>query len=545
MKKHLTPFRVVAGLLVLLVFTFGGVVAAGWLLPPPAIVVSEETTYITEPLRPDGLVDYREAYRRMYFADLTPENNAIFDYAQVVNPRRAWTEKDRRAFMDALDLTEVEAETFITLEDFAENHPDLVEATLRAQGLPLVVTDGLYDEKENTQRRNDELLYTWEPLLEKIPWRREEYPLVAAWLDAQAGLLQHIERGSRKPGFVVPATDRKKLPFDFLDLGIAETAFSRTPVERLCSRAMLHAGSGDEEAAWNDLVTAYRLAHHFGRQRIALKWLIGQSMRDRTMEGIASFAHHAPPSAEQLTRVRKQFDALPDFPGDDGVFDGGERLTLLDLLQMRPNDDISLLLDEEVSTRSVDWNVVMVRINLEIDRLANTQQRLDFQQRAAELRRGFKRLQEQRGSFESWHGKAALLLSRDARSEKVAYQLMDGISGVSESHLRAETRSDLIHQFTHLAIILAQYQAVHGEYPETLDALVPEFLTKLPEDPFAADGRIGYQRCDDGGYHLYSPGFNGVDDGGSSPDYHVDYSEIDDDIVLRVPVQEPPEEEFE
>lgn len=44
--------------------------------PSPRIVVSKQTTFVTEPLRPDGLPDYEEYVRRQLSEDVTPENNA-------------------------------------------------------------------------------------------------------------------------------------------------------------------------------------------------------------------------------------------------------------------------------------------------------------------------------------------------------------------------------------------------------------------------------------------------------------------------------------
>ena len=44
--------------------------------PNPPIIVSEETTYITEPLRPDGLPDYEQYLLDLCRESVTPENNA-------------------------------------------------------------------------------------------------------------------------------------------------------------------------------------------------------------------------------------------------------------------------------------------------------------------------------------------------------------------------------------------------------------------------------------------------------------------------------------
>jgi hypothetical protein len=56
------------------------------------------------------------------------------------------------------------------------------------------------------------------------------------------------------------------------------------------------------------------------------------------------------------------------------------------------------------------------------------------------------------------------------------------------------------------------YKKQTGHYPETIDALVPEFLNKVPVDPFT--GRPLVYTLQDGGVIIYSVGSNEKDDGG-------------------------------
>ena len=64
-----------------------------------------------------------------------------------------------------------------------------------------------------------------------------------------------------------------------------------------------------------------------------------------------------------------------------------------------------------------------------------------------------------------------------------------------------------------LAIALERYHLAHGEYPETLNALAPQFIKKLPHD--IVNGQpLHYRRTSDGQFVLYSVGWNETDDGG-------------------------------
>ena len=64
-----------------------------------------------------------------------------------------------------------------------------------------------------------------------------------------------------------------------------------------------------------------------------------------------------------------------------------------------------------------------------------------------------------------------------------------------------------------IACALERYRLAHGEYPETLDTLVPQFIEKLPHDLIGGQP-LHYRRTDDGKFLLYSIGWNETDDGG-------------------------------
>jgi hypothetical protein len=63
------------------------------------------------------------------------------------------------------------------------------------------------------------------------------------------------------------------------------------------------------------------------------------------------------------------------------------------------------------------------------------------------------------------------------------------------------------------AIALERYRLARGEYPESLDALAPQFIAKLPHDVIGG-GPLKYRRTSDGQFVLYSVGWNEKDDGG-------------------------------
>jgi hypothetical protein len=60
---------------------------------------------------------------------------------------------------------------------------------------------------------------------------------------------------------------------------------------------------------------------------------------------------------------------------------------------------------------------------------------------------------------------------------------------------------------------LERFRFAHGDYPESLAALVPQFIEKLPHDIIGGEP-LHYRRTEDGKFLLYSIGWNETDDGG-------------------------------
>jgi hypothetical protein len=64
-----------------------------------------------------------------------------------------------------------------------------------------------------------------------------------------------------------------------------------------------------------------------------------------------------------------------------------------------------------------------------------------------------------------------------------------------------------------VTLALRAYHVQHGAYPATLNALVPQYLAHVPDDPFALSGPLHY-KITSNTYVLYSVGPDGKDDGG-------------------------------
>jgi hypothetical protein len=97
--------------------------------------------------------------------------------------------------------------------------------------------------------------------------------------------------------------------------------------------------------------------------------------------------------------------------------------------------------------------------------------------------------------------------------------LLPALGSCVKKFAYAQSSTDL----ARTAIALERYRLAHGEFPESLDVLAPQFIEKVPHDiiggqPSQGSGSasqpLHYRRTADGQFVLYSVGWNEKDDGG-------------------------------
>jgi hypothetical protein len=87
--------------------------------------------------------------------------------------------------------------------------------------------------------------------------------------------------------------------------------------------------------------------------------------------------------------------------------------------------------------------------------------------------------------------------------------LLPAIGSCVKKFAHAQASVDL----ARVAIALERYRLAHGELPESLDALAPQFMEKMPHDIINGQP-LHYRHAANGQFVLYSVGWNETDDGG-------------------------------
>ncbi len=78
-------------------------------------------------------------------------------------------------------------------------------------------------------------------------------------------------------------------------------------------------------------------------------------------------------------------------------------------------------------------------------------------------------------------------------------------------------QQQLMHEGFMAMLAIETYRAEHGQLPRTLEQLTPNYLPKVPDDPFNPGHPMQY-KLERGGYVLYVAGADGDLDGGDEPD---------------------------
>jgi hypothetical protein len=93
--------------------------------------------------------------------------------------------------------------------------------------------------------------------------------------------------------------------------------------------------------------------------------------------------------------------------------------------------------------------------------------------------------------------------------DALSKMLLPSLATSAKRFAYGQTAADL----ARIACALERYRLANGQFPESLEALAPKFVEKLPHDLITGQP-LKYRRTDDGKFVLYSVGWNEKDDGG-------------------------------
>jgi len=480
----------------------------------PKITISKETTYITEPLRPDGYPDYVAALNQRMSLGVTPEYNAAVLLQKAFGPTEI-PEELRADFFKQLRL-----DPLPDSGDYFVSRSEMIKRWRASHPAPLS------DDGDDLDERFDRAT--------QAPWKASDCPIVAEWLKINARPLKLIIAASARPRQFFPLILRP--PDPLIACRLPHDTQIRDAAVALAARAMQSAGARKTSDAWEDLMACHRLARLTSSGPFLIDSLVGYAVEGIATAGDAALLHFTKPSRDELVRMRGELRKLSHFPELVPTFDISERFILLDAIQLVSREglgSLTQLTDGSPKSSSstaltligqgIDWDVPLRMGNERFDRLAGAARTEDRSERQkaleafdADLRKLGAQVKDP-GSF------VRDFLTKGSPSELLSPRL--GAVFVAlfmpalDAALKAYDSTELRGQMDQTAYALAIYRADHGSYPRTLNDLVPKYLDRIPEDTFVRDkiAPIRYRREGDA-YVMWTVFLNGVDDNGRGSD---------------------------
>lgn len=514
----------------------------------PKFTVSKETTLLTEPLRPDGRVDYLKVMNDRLSRGVTPENNAAVELVQAVGPGFL-PEATRKEVLARLDL------------------PDL---PVSGDYLTDICTFHKMDVPQNDAEGNDIADWWHHPFFARVefteshPWSKDEYPESAAWIDANERNFHVLMAGSRKDRLFAPLMDeqgnfwRAALSFHMIE--------NRNVLRLFRARAMNELHSGRLEEAWQIILASYRWAWLTSQGPLELEYIAAVGMEGIAADVLRRLISSQRLTARQATGFIADLDRLPSWPSVKEFVFYGERYYYLDHFQdlatdgcqmppetitlpggeQQPNPSLAhgTALKRLVDDPRLDWN--------EAFRYRNEREKpfLDAWNCPNVLER-FERLGRAEKEIPRHFNNLETILKDDFPSMATPTELAQRLVELTDSwgfHLlmaRMECERAVRFELCRLALALAGYRSDRGKYPSILTELCAKYLAAVPGDPFSGGEPIYKPEKD--GYLLYSVGPNGIDDGGrnfmrddKTPEEFERATEEEkaaDDIAIRMPTK--------
>ncbi len=490
--------------------------------PRLAVTLSKATTRIIEPLRPDGYPDYAAALDRIASYGITPENNAVVLLLRTTG-LAAPNANARAELLKGLAMGPLpeRGAYFVDFYDYVKRRaPDALEDRQVGDRVLRPPADEQFD------------------LALQRPWSNPQCALVADWLLDQEKFLPAFVEVSKRARFYVPQlrVDNPDSAFDVLRTYLAPIQSTRAAARTLKVRAMHRLAQADPNGAWDDLQACHRCSRLVAQGPSFSEGLTAVSIEGIACDGEWRLAHESRLTRDEARRFRTDLGKLTPLPRVTRLMEVTERFVFLERACSLASGSASAddlgeggnaereplrkALGQAARAGLVDWDEVLRAGNAWFDRMVEACQRRQAVERQTAVAVCERDLRDRPANIRDVITEA-LKSPRDRASrlrvsQEMAAAIVSEVAPGLKNVLRCDETAAIRLKLTEVSLALSAYRTEHGQYPDELRALAPDYLERLPEDPYDGGG-FRYRRRD-GGYVLYSVGPNGRDDGGPPRD---------------------------
>ena len=287
----------------------------------------------------------------------------------------------------------------------------------------------------------------------------------------------------------------------------------------LIVRAQLRHVSGDQRGAVSDFQAVVRMAERIESDRLVISEVTQQSFCNRCREAAARMVTAEPLSSDTAAALQACFERFGKLVDLSGPLRVEPAMCYVSTEEMRGRPELVREWFRDDSLLSPRFVTYPFR---PLYRFSQARY-LRYQRELIELSK--KPYHEVKGRLEE--------MQDQIWSERKGFSLPRVLTMVWVLD-RTQPQGRANAETVRLGLALEIYRARFGSYPNSLNALVPDILVKLPLDPFTGNSFL--YRISEAELAVYSVGENGIDDGGEV--WQTRLNPGADDIAWRVPRQD-------
>jgi hypothetical protein len=306
-----------------------------------------------------------------------------------------------------------------------------------------------------------------------------------------------------------------------LDMLLPEFSSMRKGGKLLALDARCEVASGKMAAALRDVVRIHRLGMHAASEPVLIAGLVGQAIDQTAIETLAAVL----PAIGKQDLPLLDDPAFTDFLGTpvsyQRHFYGEEAfgISTIALLAEHGADSWDMTQDAGRLARLVEFSFRCFVMPAELAGYREALQ--EYRTIAGDRTQPFPRIKERIAGIE-----------RDAERGKAGMFCKLMLPALGQVFV-SESKGRVFHRAAEVLVAATQFRLVTGSLPESATALVPDYLSAVPLDPFTKDSPLLTKRTDDGWLIVYSVGPDSADDGGPPP-RGTQRPQENDDIGLRM-----------
>lgn len=295
-----------------------------------------------------------------------------------------------------------------------------------------------------------------------------------------------------------------------IGLTLEHVQHARSGARMLSLESHVRAHRGDAAGVVESLVTMHRLGECLDSEPILISQLVRVAIHSMAVEQTRRMLSEVNFSDNQLARLQREFSPT-DFATSFQQAMLGERVFGITTLNMQ---DIGAATGEPMPpglTLLRESNLVAYLDHMEKLIAAS---KLPY----AEGQQAFEAVDLQMKDASAW----------EQLNQAIARTLTPSVQAAQT----ASTRGDAANRMIVALIAAKRFQLQHGDLPQRLEQLAPEFLPQVPFDPF--DGQPLKYSVNRGIVRIYSVGKDTIDNGGQDDGNH------DPDFLMEADLNGPP-----